>query len=331
MLVLGVTGYIVVVNRGGPPDDPTPRDTAAEEMAQLQEQFKRYMENRLDFTDLLPDARAYTKRHPDDPAGYILLAQVLMKMERYGEAYPALAEALRDNPDHFELQKLTGTCAAKLGLWEDAERHLLAAHDLKEDETVILQLGNVFYETDRLDEAEEMYVAAKALSGMTPPHKANAGLAEVYAARGDLDRALQFISLAIRWADGDSEAEVWVYQLNKVRLLFDAGQWAAGEQLLRQTRAEYPEAVYLLAGARLRARLYAQQGDLPSAARELENLVYAPAGQTDPERADILAELAHWQLEAGNTARAGEAVAALRALVPEHPRLAELEARLAAE
>jgi tetratricopeptide (TPR) repeat protein len=332
---VGAGVVAVVYLRGDPPPAQTaPRDTAHEEMVALQEDFKRYVENRLDFIDLLPDAKAYTRRHPDAVAGHILLAQVLMKLELYGEAYPSLSRALEleNRGGNFELLKLTGTCAAKLGVWGEAERHLLAADALRPDDiTVVLQLGNVYFQTGRLEDAEESYQHALNANRTTPPHKAYAGLAEICAARGQYDEAQPFINRAIRWANEDGEAQAWVYQLKKVRILFDAGQWAAGESLLISTQGESPEATYTLPCTRLRARLHGHHGEPLRAARDYELLISGvvdTATFTDAERAEIYAELAHWHLEAGNPDRAGEAVAELRRLVPGDPRLAALEARL---
>lgn len=322
----------VVLMRGGDTDPAPPRDTSNEEIARLQEQFKRYIENQLDFTNLLPEVKAYTRDHPDSVAGHVLLAQVLMRLEQYAQAYPALTQALEGNPDNFELLKLTGACAAKLERWDEAERYLTEADALKEDQTVVLQLGNVFFQTGRLDAAEEAFTRAKAIRSESPPHKANAGLAEVHAGRGDYARALTMITLAIKWAGGDSEADISAYKLKKVRILFDAGRWDEGAQLLRVTMQEHPGVVYTLPSARLRARLAEQRGDLSGAAGEIGLLasgVVAAEDQTDRERADIYAELAHWQLKAGDTAGAADSVQALRDLMPSHARLAELEAQLA--
>ncbi|XAM01550.1 tetratricopeptide repeat protein [Phycisphaeraceae bacterium D3-23] len=336
LVVVGVVGTttFILLSRTADYNPPPPDADPVAEIIALQEDFKRYMENQLDMIDLLPAVKAYTKRYPDRDAGYILLAQVLMKMELYSEAYPALDRALAGNADNFELRKLTGTCAAKLGLWDEAEVHLLAADALKEDdETVVLQLANLYFQTGRLDEAFARYEDAKKLSGSTPPHKANAGLAEVYAARGDYENALKKIALAIKWADGDSQAELWVYQLSMVRMLFDDGQWERGESLLDTTQGDNADLVLRLPFARLRARLQAHQGKPGLAAGELAiiaNPAFAPEGQTDREKADILAEYAYWCLVAGDTAQAQEPLDALRGLMPEHPRLAELEARAAA-
>lgn len=332
LAVVGTTTFILLNRDTGPaPPPPDAVDPEAEIVA-LQEDFKRYIENQLDMIDLLPAVKAYTRRYPEHDAGYILLAQVLMKMELYSEAYPALDRALVGNADNFELQKLTGTCAAKLGLWGEAEAHLLAADALtQDDETVVLQLANVYFQTGRLDEAFSRYEKALKLSGSAaPPHKANAGLAEVYAARGDYENALKRIRSAIRWAGADSEAELWVYQLSHVRILFDSGQWERGDALLGSTQGENPELIYRLPFARLRARLQAHEGRPDMAAGELSiiaNPAFAPEGQTDREKADILAEYVYWCLEAGDTAQAQEPLDALRALMPDHPRLIELEAR----
>lgn len=331
--LVGTTTFILLDrNADDNPPPPDAGDPTAEIIA-LQEDFKRYVENQLDMIDLLPAVKAYTKDYPDQDAGHILLAQVLMKMELYSEAYPALDRALAGNADNFELRKLTGTCAAKLGLWDEAEEHLLVADALKKDETVVLQLANMYFQTGRLDQAEEAYELAKRMSGMTSPHKANAGLAEVYAARGDYETALKKIALAIKWAQGDSEAELWVYQLSMVRMLFDDGQWERGGALLNTTRSGNPDVMLTLPFARLGAREKAQQGDFEGAISELALIAspaVAPPGQTDRERADILAEYAYWCLEAGDADQASVPLEALRALMPGHPRLAELEARATA-
>lgn len=325
---------VVYLRRETTPTQTPPRDTAQEEMVALQEAFKRYVENRLDFIDLLPDAKAYTRKHPDAVAGHILLAQVLMKLELYGEAYPSLARALEleNSGDNFELLKLTGTCAAKLAQWDEAEQHLIAADALRPDDiTVVLQLGNLYFQTDRLDAAEAEFERAKRISSTTPPHKANAGLAEIYAARGDYGRALRVIDKAITWAQNDSETEAWAYQLKKVRIQFDAGQWDIGAELLHTTQRDSPEAVYTLSCTALRARLNGHHNEPLKAARDYELLlsgVVDTATFTDSERADIYAWIAYWHHAAGNAARAREALVELRRIDPNHMMLRELETQL---
>lgn len=325
---------VVYLRRDTTPTQTTPRDTAQEEMVALQEAFKRYVENRLDFIDLLPDAKAYTRKHPDAVAGHILLAQVLMKLELYGEAYPSLARALEleNSGDNFELLKLTGTCAAKLAQWDEAEQHLLAADALRPDDiTVVLQLGNVYFQTGRLEDAEESYQHALNANRTTPPHKAYAGLAEICAARGQYDEAQPFINRAIRWAKEDSGAEAWAYQLKKVRIHFDAGQWDIGAELLRTTQRDSPEAVYTLSCTALRARLNGHHNEPLRAARDYELLlsgVVDTATFTDAERADIYAWVAYWHHAAGNAARAREALVELRRADPNHMMLRELETQL---
>ena len=313
-----------------------PIETASrDEIAALQEQFKRYIENQLDFTNLLPQVKAYTREHPDSVAGHVLLAQVLMKLAQYSEAYPALTQALAGNPDNFELLKLTGACAAKLERWDEAEQYLKDADAINpEDMTVILQLGNVYFQTGRLDEAEAAYERAQPLSGTSPPHKAYAGLADIAAARGQFQGnggALNLIRRAIAFGERDSEADVSAYRLKKVRILFEDGQWEAGANFLREAQREDPSVVYSLPSARLRARLAAHRGDLSGAASEIALLasgVVAAEDQTDYERADIYAELAHWQLRAADREGATDTLEALRTLMPSHSRLADLEARL---
>ena len=308
------------------------RDTSDDEIVALQEAFKRYAENQLDFIDLLPDARAYTRKYPDSVSGHILHAQVLMQLEFYGEAYPALTQALGGNPDNFELQKLTGACAAKLERWDEAEAHLLTADALKaDDSTVVLQLGNVFLQTGRLDEAEARFQRAKKISGTTPPHKAFAGLAEIQALRGDLGGAIATMGRAIDFAGNDSEAQLWVYRLKRVRFQFDAGLWDEGALALRQTQRDDPESVYTVPCTRLRARLNGQRGEPGKAARDYELLVSGildPGTLSDSDLAEVYAEIAHWHLEAGNPDRAAQAVRELERRAPQHPRLAELQARL---
>lgn len=341
LAVLGVIAAVaLVVYRDRQQNNTTgPEPAAIEQQAQrqieeLREQFQAYSNGDLDFRNLVPEVDRYTQTYPDRPEGHILLGQVYMKLERWQPALDALAKALAIDPDYFQLQKLAGTCAAKLGRWEQAEDHLRQALAMQAERDVHLMLGNVYYQTQRYEQAEQQYNLAIQKAGATPPYKAYSGLADVRGKQGQYAEALQLVDEAIGWSGADAEVKPWTYPLQKVRLLMDAGRMDDAGQLLAVEIHDDPAASFTFDYVQLQARLWAHEGRveaIPGLFAELAERLFL-----DPERdpavlGDVLAELAHWRLELGRTDTAADALARLRTVRPNHPRLGELESRLNAQ
>lgn len=328
--------WIYIVDRKWK-DSPAGPDPAAVELqaqqriAELQESFKAYSEGELDFRNLLPDVARYVEDYPDRMEGHILLAQVNMKLERWEPALKHLDRALSIDPDSYQLQKLAGTCAAKLQRWPQAEAHLRSAMSMQADRDIHLMLGNVYFQTQRYEPAEQQFNLAMQKSGQTPPHKALSGLAALRSKQGQHREALTLVDDAIFFSKADGTVSPWTYPLQKVFILMEAGEMDVAGAMLIAVINDQPEASYTLEYAKLQARLWAHQDRAAAIPGMYEDLVSRLIA--DPERdpavlGEALADLAHWRLEMNQRDRAAASLSTLRSIRPDHPRLGELEARL---
>lgn len=331
--IIAAVTVLVLMDRGN--SEPNNRSQAVgdpdAEIQELQNQFKVYSENRQDFNNLLPEVQQFADRYPDRADGFILLGQVLMKLDRWEPALGPLGRALEIEPEFFQLQKLAGQCAAKLGRWADAEAHLNKALAMNADRDVHMMLGSVYFRTDRLDLAEAQYLLAIDKGRMTPPHLAYSGLADVYSEQGRTPEAFKQIDQAIRWADADQEVDPATYRLQKVRLLLDAGRIDDAAALLRVISSDAPRTTGTLPFARIQARLWDERGQR-QAIPGLYAMIYDEQVKAqDPDTAmlaELLADLAYWRLELGQAELAARTLRDLRALSPNHPKLVEFEAQV---
>jgi len=341
LVMLALAGGLVLAvflqqsGRGAtdPVVDPEAQDR---ELAVLQEMFKETLEGGGDIRNMLPDVTDFIDRYPDNIDGHILHAQVLLKMEQWSLAYPPLALAVDERGDDFELLKLTGMCAGKLSKWEAAQTYLEAADAMRKDVTVMLALGNVYYQTGQYEAALIAYQDAHDNFGQMLPHKAFSGLADVYDAMGNREDADENLRRADRYVQEDSETDKWTYRLQRVRITMERGEWDDAKQMLNQVAGDYTAAIYTLPYARLNARRHEHEGRPEKAVGGfllvLADILFRDEDEeavTIGYHADVLAELAQWQIRAGKETDAAATIRDLKTLNATHPALVDLEAALA--
>ncbi|MEM1355585.1 MAG: tetratricopeptide repeat protein [Planctomycetota bacterium] len=336
--VVGAAAVWVYVDRqhntNTGPDPEAARRQADLRIQSLQEQFKAYSEGDLDFRNLLPEVRRFVTDYPDRTDGQRLLGQLYAQLGRWDDALAHFDRALEIDPDDAALHELAGTCAGKLGRWDEAESHLKSAMAMRTNRDLHLMLGNVYFQTERYDLAEQQYATAITTSAQSPPHKAYSGLADLRSREDRHDEALRLVDDAIDWGAHDADVKAWTYPLQKVRILMDAGQMdAAGAYLIAVIDAE-PEATYTLAYVKLQARLWSHQGRaavIPGVYEDLVSRLIADPDRDTVVLGEALADLAYWRLELDQPERAAQTLRSLRSVRPDHPRLGELESRLATD
>ena len=341
-LALGGVGYLVVnryANPGGDRATQKPSDAEiSEELGELQQQFQSAMQENLDPARLEARVADFTRRHPEQTDGHVLLAQIHAHMLKWGQAYTSLTRALADRPNEVELCKMAGACAAKLNRLELAEQHYqdaVRATGDAADYTVYAALGQIYLAMDNTDLAEQAFNRAlKAPGPGEEPnymHEARSGLADVAGLRKDFETAHEQIDRAIRLGNADSSADLPAYHIQKARLYMDAGQDTDAVTMLSHTWIAYPDARWRIESARLRARLYERASEMDKAVNHIA--MVCDYHQRNPGRvnrvvSNFFALLARWQIKAGQTEPAGISLHNLETLAPDHPELPELRKQL---
>ena len=119
LLALAISAVVyLAVNRGDGNDDATSTATQEQidqELGKLQQAFQTAMQEKQDLSRLAAQAQAFTEKYTDNQAGYVLLAQTRMGLKQWDQSYTAWKNALKIDDQGFELCKMDGFCAAKLG------------------------------------------------------------------------------------------------------------------------------------------------------------------------------------------------------------------------
>ncbi len=342
ILALAIAAVIYfAANRGdsgtvNPP--PATQEEIDQELAVLQQAFQKALQEKQDLSRLAAQARAFTEQYPEQQGGYVLLAQTRMGLKQWGKAYAAWDKALGYGEGAFELCKMAGLCAAKLGRIEQALSHYqqaVAAADDQADSEVYAALGRLRLSLNEPDDAEQMFKRAAEARGpgedTNYKHQAYAGLADVAAVGGDTAEALSWVDRAIKMAKLDSNADSAAYHIQKARIYMDADRDNDAITMLGYTWSEFPAALWRIESARLRAKLYERAGQLDAAVDYLQSITEAhrlSEQRKDETLADFTALLANWQVKAKRTDAAKVSLHNLQTLAPEHPAIEALRAKL---
>ena len=332
--------YLALTRGSGstPPPPPPSQEEIENELALLQQAFQKALQEEHDLSRFAAQARSFTEQHPDNQGGYVLLAQVRMGQKRWGDAYAAWDQALEFDDGAFELSKMAGLCAAKLGDLEQALSHYeqaVAAKNDQADSEVYAALGQLHLGLGDPDTAEQMFNRAAEARGPREEtnykHEAYAGLADVAVVREDYDTALSWIDRAIRMANIDSKADEAAYHIQKAWIYMEAGRDDDAVTMLKYTWSEYADSPWRIESARLRARLYERGNRLDAAVDYLQSVTewHRLSERRDNETlASFTALLADWQIKAQRTEDAQVSLHNLRTLKPDHPAIEQLKARL---
>lgn len=340
-----IAGIIAVVQLTGPTQTRTSRaqPLTAEQinirLTNLQEAFQAAMQEQQDLTRLRVRAVQLAERAGDVPSVHILLAQIHVAERDWALAYEAWARAIELDPSAFEVQKMAGFCAAKLGRLEQAQAHYQAAIDAaggRADSEVYKSLGLLHLSQNQLDLAEQAFNQALQAPGPGEEtnwkHAGHSGLADVAAQRGDFDQAHNRIDRAIRLAQMDSQADRIGYAIQKARLFMDADRDRDALVMLAQTWQDQPASQLRVESAELRALLYERADQLDQAVNHIAyvcNAYQAEADRDDRQGAALYALLAKWQIKAGRYDHARISIDNLQTLAPNHPRIEPLRSQLA--
>ena len=308
---------------------PPTQQQIDDRLGALQQAFQSALQEERDLGRVASQARLFTQDHPDEPAGHMLLAQVQMRLNQWESSYTSWTRALELDPDVFEVHKMAGFCAAKLGRIKQAEAHYRGAIDLvgdRADHKVFASLGQLYLVLNDLDAAERAFKSAIDAPGTGKKtnwkHAGYAGLTDVAGQRGAYEKADELIDRAIKLSKVDSDADTVGYQIQKARLYMDAGRSDDALAVLTSLSNQNANAAMRIESAQLRARLYEQADDLERAVNHIATvcqLYQMQPDRKDDQLADFYALLARWQIKAGRYDAARTSIANLNMLQPEHP------------
>ncbi|MEM9348061.1 MAG: tetratricopeptide repeat protein [Planctomycetota bacterium] len=309
-----------------------------QELGVLQQDFQTALQEKQDLSRLAAKARAFTERYPDQQGGYVLLAQTRMGLKQWDQAYAALQQALTFNENAFELSKMAGLSAAKLGQIDKALSHYLEAVQATNDQAdseVYTALGRLYLALGSPPNAERMFNQAAEARGpgekTNYKHEAYAGLADVSAVGGDTEAALSWVDRAIKMSKLDSDADTAAYHIQKARIYTDSDRDEDAVTMLNYTWSEFADAPWRIESARLRARLYERANQLGKAVDHLQGVTEwhrISENRNEETIAEFTALLADWQIKAGRIEDARVSLYNLQALVPGHPAINGLKKKL---
>lgn len=305
----------------------------------MQQDLQTAMQEKQDLSRLAGQARAFTERYPDSQGGYVLLAQTRMGLEQWDQAYPAWQLALaKDTAGAFEMNKMAGLCAAKLGRVDQALAHYQQAVQTTNDQAdseVYAALGRLHLALNDVASAKQMFNRAVEARGPRDEtnykHEAYAGLADVASVNNDIDSALSWIDRAIKMAKLDSDADSVAYHIQKARIYMDAGRDQDATAMLAYTWSQFPDSPWRIESARLRAKLYERDNQLDKAVDNLQAITeYHRMSETRDNQtlANFTALLAHWQIKANRIDAARISLHNLQTLAPNHPAINEIKVQL---
>jgi tetratricopeptide (TPR) repeat protein len=341
LLAIALVAVIFLVTRGGggPVAPPPPTQTEIDqELGILQQDFQKALNEKQDLSRIAAQANAFTEQYPEQQAGYVLLAQTRMGLEQWDKAYAAWDKALSYGESAFELCKMAGLCAAKLGRVEQALSHYeqaVAATNGQADSEVYAALGRLHLSLNNPDQAEQMFNRAVEARGpgedANYKHEAYAGLADVATVGGETEDALAWVDRAIKMAKLDSDADSAAYHIQKARIYMDAERDEDAVTMLSYTWSEFPDTPWRIESARLRAKLFDRADQLDKAVDHLQNITEWHRINEDRNNetlANFTALLADWQIKAKRTEAAKISLHNLQTLAPDHPAIDGLKAKL---
>lgn len=154
--------------------------------------------HRHQFPQVVAHAQELTRQKPSDPYNWGMLGDALMERGEYAQAGAAYEKMVDLRPDLFSYNRLayhrfvTGDGDGALVLMSKAIQS--GSHAPENTAWCLVEMGDMFFKTGRLTGAKQAYDAA--LESFPGYHKAYAGLARWYAAKGETAAAIDSMKKA---------------------------------------------------------------------------------------------------------------------------------------
>jgi tetratricopeptide (TPR) repeat protein len=261
--------------------------------------------------------QAMEKYKPDNATFYFAMGSAYAKSEKNKEAVPWFEEAIRRRPDYQQaLRGLALTLAASGDLTRAAEVGEKAAATDHPDTTVLANLGSVYLQQGRLDDAKRVLERALTINPDLPDATVLLGL--LSSRKGDVVRAESLFRSAINMQPNFSEphnnlASILARQAKYPEAEFHFSKAVEGNPMDPQVRHNY-------------GVLLANIGSLEKALTELKEAV-----RLNPKSAQFHLDLGNALIQAGDDSQAEQEYRGLieqdNANGEAHLRLAELLTR----
>jgi tetratricopeptide (TPR) repeat protein len=268
-------------------------------------------------TGVLRLRQALEKNKPDNPTFYLAMGAAYSKSGKNKEAIPWYEEAIRRRPDYQQaLRMLALTLAASGDLTRAAEVGEKAAATGHPDTTVLTNLGSVYLQQGRLDDAKRVLERALTINPDLPDATVFLGLQA--SRKGDAVRAESLFRSAINMQPDFSEphnnlASILARQGKYPEAEFHFSKAVEGNPMDPQVRHNY-------------GVLLANMGSLDKALTELKE-----AARLNPRSAQFHLDLGNALVQAGDDSQAEQEYRGLieqdNANGEAHLRLAELLTR----
>jgi len=299
--VIAVLGAVVALVYAGRHAPPLVVVTVVQDPVATARKLSERMQNAItshgDLTLILPDAKTLADKNPKCFEAQLLLGQLYIALNRYDLAYGPARQALNLRPLGSELAKLLGTLAANTERLDEAEQLYRQALDKsprsRERGMVYAMLGSVLRQKNKLDEADGAYASAIGDDAfLIPAHTARAELALL---RHDTQAALDRIEEGTTWAASDPQVDQTPLLVMKARVLLALGKTDDAYRLLMTEVA--PEKRLTLLTADALAQVWEKQGKPAKAAVYYEGVLaelQRPLGPDErpPEKTDANAKQA---------------------------------------
>jgi tetratricopeptide (TPR) repeat protein len=179
--------------------------------------------------------RWHTQR-PDDPAGTMALATVMIEGNHFGEAKPLLAEILANEPNDKRAQMAMGLADYNTANLPDATRYLMASLGQgAEDSTALYYLGLIAKQQGDMASAVNQMV--RALEVNPDNARALGALGQLYLQQNELTKARSMLEKAVEKAPDEPEYHYELARVyNKLAMNAEAQQQLELYQKLRPKR-----------------------------------------------------------------------------------------------
>lgn len=207
-------------------------------------------QTQLDLAELMDQ----TRKHPEQPQNFYMLAEAYLKLGKPQEARETIAKLDQISGGDFRTQTGVGVLLARYRWYGDAIQHFQAALQANPDsDDVKYDLANAYFETRAYSQALD---AAHQISSKGRQDDATlALLGDLYAHLGELSRAAEIFRDAIfRNPDNDQ------YYLSLALTHLRAGDVGAAGEVLRSGLKRIPDSGKILWGLGIAAAVEGQPG-----------------------------------------------------------------------
>ncbi|KAF1082050.1 MAG: hypothetical protein GQF41_1690 [Candidatus Rifleibacterium amylolyticum] len=252
-------------------------------------------------------------KEPNNSDAHHYIGVIKFNAGLFQEAIGKFEEAIKANPKNFQSLFLLGDCYRALDEYAKAEAQFRKALEVKEDSFAMLNLADVIFRQNRIDEAEKLFTRVNKKDPRIDD--ALIGLAQIKLYRGFTEEASNMINEVIGRGAGNPEAHYI-----KCQILMESKYFEQAAEEANRALTIMPGSVkYRAALAMALVRSYSITRGLEEAANIIRDL---------PDNIDARLVLAEGLVMSGASGDAEEHLVAVEKRMP-HPLVSKLRALMA--